>query len=202
MDFQLRARVVDVLVAKRKLAHIKGGLDKARLGAVQRTRKKAITWASSKVREHMLIKKKDLDRHFTNNSRPTKKKPIVKMSIKKQWRPSLKAFGLKSITRKARKTGWITGHGVSYRISRKRGRQIVKDAFGAEESIYPKLHGHAFRRVGQEREPTVKLHGPSPWGVFMKRGLDGIWAAYCNTELRKELYSYVRYLLLKAEGKA
>jgi hypothetical protein len=57
--------------ATEMLSGVKGGIDRALLGAVQRSRRQAKTWASKQVRDRIRVKKKDVDQHLTT-TRPTK----------------------------------------------------------------------------------------------------------------------------------
>jgi hypothetical protein len=183
--------------ATEMLSGVKGGIDRALLGAVQRSRRQAKTWASKQVRDRIRVKKKDVDQHLTT-TRPTKSNPASRIRLGKKSRMSLKVFGLKQkYGRKDRTTGKRQAKGVTYRIAKSGGRKWAKSAFGADRTKWQKLGGHAYKREGKARFPIRKLHGPSPWGVFIKANLLGQWKNYAAGRMRKNLDDQIRFLLLK-----
>jgi hypothetical protein len=183
--------------ATEMLSGVKGGIDRALLGSVQRSRRQAKTWASKQVRDRIRVKKKDVDQHLTT-TRPTKAAPVSRITLKKRSRIPLKRFSLRQkYTRKDRKTGKRYNLGVTYRISKSGGRKWIKNAFGADRGVWQTLGGHGYVRLGASRFPIAKLHGPSPWGVFLKAGLLTQWKNYAAGRMRKNLDDQIRFLLLK-----
>lgn len=199
MAVAITQRWVVTAQARQKLARIKGGMKTAMLGAVQRTRREMVTWASKEIRSEIDIKKRDLDPSLTT-TRPTRAYPVSMVKLKKKSRLPVKYFGLRQRTKASRLTGRFSGAGVTFKISKKQGRKVVAPAFGAMPEVWPKLHGHAFVRLTNGRLPIAKLHGPSAWGVFKKRGKEPRWIAYGRERMEKNLGDQVRFLLLKASG--
>lgn len=193
---------IDVSGAKKRLAGIKNGFRRALLGSVQRTRREIVTWTSREVRQRIAIKKEDIDKSI-EASRPTWRNPVSRFILSKRARPSLARFGLRQkYGRKNRKTGVKLGAGVTYKISKAKGRQVAKRGFGADPQKWEKLGGHGFVRLGKARTPIVKLHGPSAWGVIVKNNRVRALRMHARRRLMVNMEDYVRFLLLKSEGKA
>ncbi len=112
-------------------------------------------------------------------------------TLKKSFRIPLKNFKASQ-----------TRAGVSYRISKRKGRKTVPGAFmGAKPGVpSPRLSNHVFKRVGKGRLPIRKLHGPSPWGVFVKRRRTRPVGQQIHAELRKQINERLRYRVLKSQG--
>lgn len=195
--------------AKRRLSHVKGGFQKALVGAINRTGREVKTWFSREIRQRIAVKKKHLDPNLKFR-RATKSDPVGVVVIHKSARLSLKEFGLKQLwgrlSKRERSLGIVhrRGAGVSYKIEKGGKRKKIKEAFGADESTWPKLHGHAFKRRTKKRYPIDKLHGASPWGVVVSEfhRLRPKSVAYANERLLKNIEDQVRFRLLRAEGKA
>ena len=115
----------------------------------------------------------------------------AEVTLRKTSRISLREF-------KARQTR----AGVSYRISKSKGRQTVQGAFtGPKPGLtFVKFRGHVLKRVGKSRLPIRKLYGPSPWGVFAVNKLQTTVTPKVNAELRKQLQERLRYQKLKKSG--
>lgn len=116
---------------------------------------------------------------------PSLNNPSARIEVKKTDRLSLRSF-------KPRQTR----AGVSYQISKTRGRKTATGAF----INTTKLHGGVFKRVGPERLPIIKLRGVSPWGVMTKGGKLGPSKEETSIELRKQIQKRIRFLTLKASG--
>ncbi len=186
--------------ATQSLAGIRNGLNKALVGAVNDTVKKQKTAMSREIRSRIFIKKRDID-PFLKTGRAKRRKLTGFIILSESVRIPLKRFGAKTKrkTRKLKGTGEKTKLpiGVTYKISRGKGRQFVPGAFGLE---IPRLGNHVYRRVGASRAPITKLHGPSPWGVFVKAGLEETTRFVSSEMLHKNLIRRVKFLLLKEAG--
>jgi hypothetical protein len=87
--------------------------------------------------------------------------------------------------------------GVSYKISKTKGRKTVKSAF-----VSDKLGRHVYKRRAKTRLPIDKLHGPSPWGVTVKNELaKKIVNQDVEPELVKQIERRIRAInFKKSEG--
>jgi hypothetical protein len=116
----------------------------------------------------------------------------VTITLKKTNRMSLRFFGARQ-----------TKKGVSYKVSKSKGRKFVPGAFQGPRPGVMKASwkGNVFKRVGTSRLPIQKLQGPSPWGVFVKKKAVRKVEKLINVELKKQLDRRIRFLTLKAQGK-
>jgi hypothetical protein len=92
--------------------------------------------------------------------------------------------------------------GVSYKISKRGGRALVKGAFQGPKpgAMKASWRGRVFKRVGKDRLPIVQLMGPSPWGVFVKRRMTSWQIQGTETELRWQIERRIRFNVLRASG--
>lgn len=113
------------------------------------------------------------------------------VEVSKTKRLSLKEFGARQ-----------TKAGVSYRVSKSKGRKTVAGAFQGPKPgmINVKTKGNVFKRVGKSRLPIVKLMGPSSWGVFVVGKKQGPSAKEIEAELKKQIDRRIRFIVLKSSG--
>lgn len=113
------------------------------------------------------------------------------LEVRKDRRISLKEFGARQ-----------TKAGVSYKISKSKGRKTVPGAFQGPKpgSINVRTKGNVFKRVGKSRLPIVKLMGPSSWGVFVVGKKQGPSVPEIEAELKKQIDRRIRFIALKASG--
>lgn len=113
------------------------------------------------------------------------------LEVRKDRRISLKEFGARQ-----------TKTGVSYKISKTRGRKSIPGAFQGPRPglINVKTKGNVFKRVGKARLPIVKLYGPSSWGVFVVGKKQGPSVTEIEAELKKQIDRRIRFIELKASG--
>ncbi len=113
------------------------------------------------------------------------------LEVRKDRRISLKEFGARQ-----------TKAGVSYKISKSRGRKSIPGAFQGPRPgrINVKTKGNVFKRVGKARLPIVKLYGPSSWGVFVVGKKQGPSVDEIEAELKKQIDRRIRFIGLKASG--
>lgn len=95
-----------------------------------------------------------------------------------------------------------TKKGVSYRVSKTRGRKLAEGAFQGPRPGLMKSswRGRAFKRVGKSRLPITQLYGPSPWGVFVVGDKIGPTVEQTQAELKKQVDRRIRFLQLKQAG--
>lgn len=168
------------------LKEVKNGVEIALQRSLNDSARHANTQLVKKIRENVAFKKASDVKKHTKVSLANRKHLSSRVSLKETARISLKYFGAKQ-TRK----------GVSYRISKKGNRGFVAGAFQGPKpgTMKASWKGHAFKRVGKNRLPIVKLHGPSPWGVTVKSGLDKSQSAESQAYLYKRLNHHVGFLL-------
>ena len=85
--------------------------------------------------------------------------------------------------------------GVSYKISKTRGRKRIPGAF-----IIKKFGGHVFKRENNDRGSIYKPAGVSPWGIFVVNKLQRQVTPKINQEVHKQLAERLRYQTLKKSG--
>jgi hypothetical protein len=166
-------------------------MDKSLVAAVNDTTKQLRTRISSKIRDRVGIKKKDIDQHI-KATRATAT-PEATVTLDESERLPLKYFGARQ-----------TRAGVAYRISKTAGRKVVPDAFGPAGGKRPgvaKLGFHVYRRTGTARLPIIKLYGPSPWGVFKEADLERETASEGATLLENNVRRRLNLMQLRLEGK-
>lgn len=92
--------------------------------------------------------------------------------------------------------------GVRVRISKTKGAKTIPSAFQGPRPGVMKAswRGNAFKRLGKNRLPIVKLRGPSPWGVFVKNEQMAPTMQIVKEELKDQLEKRIRFLELKRSG--
>lgn len=153
--------------------------------AINDTTKNLRTRISSDIRNRIVIKKKDLDRHI-HFTRVTAGGAgfSATVSLQRSSRPGLHVFSARQ-----------TRLGVTYRISKTGGRKLARSAFEIE-----KWSRRVFKRAGKSRTPIVPLKGVSPWGVYVKNSLTRDTARFARARLRINLTQGLRYEILKMRG--
>ena len=130
-------------------------------------------------------------KQISTRNKATAESPKAVVSLSKSNRIGLQHFG-----------GRQNKTGVSYKIDKQGGRKIVAGAFmGPRPGVLaPKLHGGAFKRVGTERHPIIKLYGVSPFGAFVKNNYDKTEAVFIRTKLTAEIERRIKLNVLRANG--
>ena len=159
---------------------------------VNNTARKTKTAMSREVRKELAAPAKVVNKHLRIKTKATPTNLTAVVELKESSRIALKHF-------KARQVG----AGVSFKTSKTAGRKTIPGAFMGPRpgAISVKLRGHVFQRIGKGRLPIRKLHGPSPWGVFVVQGLRAKIKSDANAELIKQTRRRVNFLVLKANGK-
>jgi len=95
-----------------------------------------------------------------------------------------------------------TKKGVTYKISKKRGRGIIPGAFmGPSPGVLaPKLYGGVFKRVGSARLPIAKLRAVSAAGVFLKNKYEHALPGFIREKLTHQLERRINLNVLRANG--
>lgn len=159
--------------------------------AINATAKKVSSEVSKEIRKELALKAKDVKRHIVVKRKATKTRLSAMVQLSESRRPTLKSYG-------ARQT-WA---GVSYKISKKTGRRVVKGGFmGPRPGVLaPRLRGHAFTRKGANRYPLQILRGPSPWAAFAKNRMIIPVSNVGEKELEKQITRRIRFNLLNKQG--
>lgn len=179
---------VHLLHLQSDLKGITNGLPKAIAGAINDTTKDEKVVISRKIRDRVNIKKRDIDPYITTKkATPSNLTGLIILSETK--RIPLIYFKAR-FARKSRR-------GVSYQIAVDGGRKTLPHAFIAQMKSG---HEGVFQRVGKKRLPIEELKGPSPWGVFVKSGLEHQTILDVQVLLKKNLNERTNFLLLRASG--
>lgn len=167
---------------KRELVTAVNATSRKTQGSMAKQIAKELATAQKNIKETIKIKKK-----AGNNDQV----PVAVVSQKETDRIPLRDF-------KARQTRG----GVSFKISKTKGRRTIPGAFQGPKPgmIKPNWNGRVFNRVGKARLPIVQLFGPSPWGVFVKNDLKAEAVKDSKQELIKQVERRIRFLKLKQSG--
>lgn len=94
--------------------------------------------------------------------------------------------------------------GVTYKISKSKGKSFVKSAFMGPRPGAVKISwkGNVFKRVGDSRNPITKLDGVSPWGVYIAQNFEPEQVQRINDRLRKEMTERIRFRVATQFNKA
>lgn len=152
-----------------------------------------------KIRERVAIRKRDID-PYIGFSEATAGNLVGVLKISESKRLPLKYF-----TTRATKS-------VRYRIGVDEPPKTLPGAFFIDKfdgNVYKRLRqiapGTKSLRFGPNKSefPVVKMLGPSPWGVFVKSGMEGDTVIEAGELLCKNLQERLRFALLpKAPGAA
>ena len=159
--------------------------------AINETSKTGKAGIAKKIAAELAVAQKIIKKEMSN-TKANATNLTSNLRLKKTNRISLRYFGAKQ-----NKTG------VSYKISKTKGRKTIAGAFQGPKPGAMKVswRGNVFKRVGKERLPIVKLNGPSPWGVFAVNRMTKKQEEELRIELEKRVERRIRFLTLKAQGK-
>ncbi len=92
--------------------------------------------------------------------------------------------------------------GVTYKISKKAGRSVVRGAFmGPSPGVLsPKLYGGVFKRIGKSRLPIAKLRAVSAAGAFLKNKHEDALPGYLREKLTHQIERRINLNVLRASG--
>lgn len=150
--------------------------------AINAVGRRTINILAKEVGKELAVPQKDIKQGILVTKKATPDKLSAEVTQRESQRLPLKRFGANQ-----------TKEGVTYRISKTKGRQFIKSAF------MPVVLGeHVYKRQGKKRLPIQKLHGPSPWGITVKNKLDTLIAGRdVEPELIKQLDRRIRAVNFK-----
>lgn len=159
--------------------------------AVNATAAKSKSIIAKEIGKELAVAQKDIKTTISQSRRAGELDISATVEVKKEKRLGLNKFGARQ-----------TKKGVSYKVSKSKGRSFIPGAFQGPKPGLMKASwkGNAFKRVGKSRKPIVKLKGPSTWGVFVVGKKIGPSTAETETELKKQVDRRIRFLLLKQAG--
>lgn len=184
----MRLTVNGVQELKKVLGEQADRLPRELATAVNATAKATKRQMAKEVTQELAVPQKVVVATLKETRKATKAELKAAVRINKTGRISLKEFGARQNKK-----------GVSYKISKSQGRKFVPGAFQGPKpgAISAKWRGHAFKRVGKSRLPIVKLKGPSPFGVFVKRGATPKVVDFADAELEKQVKRRVRAVMVR-----
>lgn len=152
------------------------------VSAINATAKRTVNLLAKEVGKEIAVPQKDIKQGISVTRKAVAEKLSAQVTQQESVRLSLKRFGANQ-----------TKEGVTYRISKTKGRQFIKSAF------MPVVLGeHVYKRQGKKRLPIQKLHGPSPWGITVKNKLDKLIAGRdVEPELIKQIDRRIRAVNFK-----
>lgn len=162
--------------------------------AVSKAARKVESAAAKKIQSELATTQRAIKKQIERKD--YKGNALSAVTIKRSARISLKEFNAKQVEQSKKQMG-----GVTYRISKTKGKKTLPHAFmGPRFGVSAiKLKGHVFHRKGKSRLPIVKLHGPSPWGVFTKGGMVQPTVDVGQNMLEDEIIKRVRFLTQKSK---
>lgn len=192
--------MINLIVDRRKLSKLQelvgGSEKKMRLQlkiAVNATASKTKGNMAKQVAKELATAQKNIKPTLTVKQKAdaNQKVPTAIVTQKETSRIPLRDFG----SRQNKK-------GVSFKISKTKGRKTVTGAFQGPKPGVMKAswRGRVFRRVGSARLPIVQLFGASPWGVFKKQKLKAPTVKESRKELRRQVDRRLRALKYKKSG--
>jgi hypothetical protein len=110
------------------------------------------------------------------------------VEVKKTSRIPLREFGARQ-----------TKKGVSFRVSKSKGRKTVAGAFQVPRPglMNAKWRGRVFKRLGKSRLPITQLMGPSAWGVFVVGKKIGPSSEQVEAELKKNIDRRIKFIMFE-----
>ncbi len=159
--------------------------------AVNATAAKSKSIIAKQIGKELAVAQKDIKTTIRQSRRAGELDISATVEVKKEKRLGLNKFGARQ-----------TKKGVSYKVSKSRGRSFIEGAFQGPKPGLMKAswRGNVFKRAGKSRLPIVKLKGPSTWGVFVVGKKIGPSTAETEQELKKQVDRRIRFLLLKQAG--
>lgn len=159
--------------------------------AVNATAAKSKSIIAKQIGKELAVAQKDIKTTISQSRRAGELDISATVEVKKEKRLGLNKFGARQ-----------TKKGVSYKVSKSKGRSFIQGAFQGPKPGLMKASwkGNVFKRVGKSRKPIVKLKGPSTWGVFVVGKKIGPSTAETEQELKKQVDRRIRFLLLKQAG--
>lgn len=159
--------------------------------AINATKKKVASQVAKEITKELATSQKVVKEQINARDKANAQKLSATVTLKKSQRIALREFGARQNKK-----------GVSYKISKTKGRKLIPGAFQGPRpgAVKVSWRGHVFIRVGKPRLPIRRLSGPSPWGVYVKGGRDPMIRREAREELRKQVDRRIRFLKLKQQG--
>ncbi len=181
----------EVAALARELESLGKALDPDLAVVVNKTTKKVRTVISREIRTELAAPARAVNKVLRIGRRATKTSLGSSVTLLQTSRIPLRDFGAKQ-----------NRVGVSYRISKRGGRKTLPGAFQGPKPgvIKASWKGHVFIRVGNSRLPIRHLKGPSPWGVFVKRGMAPKIQKTAQAELTKQTLARLAYRSKQSRG--
>jgi hypothetical protein len=169
----------------------KKNFSKELAGAINAVSKKTKLQIGRDIRATVAMKKDQAEKPLSIRGTATAENLSATVTLRKTKRLGLRHFGAKQ-----NKTG------VSYKISKTGGRKRVDGAFQGPKPGVMKMSwkGNAFKRVGKQRLPIIKLQGVSAFGAYAKNELSGPQVKVIEAELTKQMERRIKLNILRAEG--
>jgi hypothetical protein len=154
--------------------------------AINATAKKTTTYAARELKSHLTVPVGILKKALRAKSKASANRLQARIEVWEGYPIPLKYFRAKQ-TKKS---------GVTYKVDPKAGRKsIIRDAFIAKQ-----YGNNVYKRVGKDRGPLEKLHGPSPGIAFKEAGLEDKVRRFAEAELPKQIDRRIRLALLREAG--
>lgn len=190
--------MIEIELNAKQLKELKAAAAKARksfpkeiAGAINAVSRKTKVKIGRDIRSVVAMKTAEAKKPISIKSKATAGHLSATVSLKKTKRLGLRHFGARQDKR-----------GVSYKISKQGGRQRVNGAFQGPKPGVMKMSwkGNAFKRVGKDRLPIVKLMGVSAFGAYAKNELAAPQVKEINAELQKQMERRIKLNILRANG--
>jgi hypothetical protein len=160
--------------------------------AVNATAKKTKTIMAREIAKELIVARKEInDKVSATAAKGNASEIVARVRVSKTGKISLKRFNARQ-----------TASGVAYKASKSRGARTIPNGFMGPKpgTVAMRLGGHAFVRKGKARLPIIKLHGPSPWGVFVAGGRREPSVEQSQAELQKQIDRRIKFINLKKQG--
>ena len=180
--FAIQIAALQLARLTKAVSDARKSLPKEISAAINATAKKARLDMGRKIRSEIAVKKEPIEKVIKLVKQSTSTTLSAQVTLSKSERMPLRDFGARQ-----------NKSGVSYKISKKGGRATVRSAF-----MVPSMGNNVFNRTTKKRLPIVKLMGPSPWGVFIKKKLTPVQQRAIEAELAKQIDRRINLNVLRA----
>ena len=162
---------------------------------LNRSARFGIKYMTELIRKEVQVKVKDVKfrvgsqkKQLYQSKKANRKKPHARIQVNKYRPPGLQHYGAKQNKR-----------GVTYKISKKEGRKLLKSAFMGPYpgAIAVKLRGGVWIRTQKARYPIARKRGPSIWAVVKKNRLKRKVQRKVNKQIHKEMKLVIRKMIYK-----
>lgn len=183
--------MITVTIDPRQIAAMKAAIEntgrrlrKELAIACNQTANKGKSLIAKQISKELAIPQKTIKLAITTGRKANEVNIKTSVDVKKDGRINLGYFG-----------GRQTKKGVSYKVSKSKGRSVIQGAF-----VIKKYDGKVYKRNGKARFPLQGMYGPSPWGVFVVGKKIEPSTQEIEAELKKNIDRRIRFIKLKASG--